>query len=132
MTRGHGMKRYFCIAVLAVLGSNPSSFSESPAPSTSTTNFERPAAGIKAMKSAARNDPSAIAVNLTSPEARDRGMAAQALGRLGSSAHTALDSVLEALTDFASYSDDQGAHIVSVEAAQALRRIDPKAPVPSK
>src|SRR5258706_1139971 len=126
------MNRSALLLVFTTLLAAPSGFSEGPAASTATVDTQRPVPGLKSMKSAARNDPASIAVNLTSPEPRDRGMAAQALGRLGSSAHVTLDTVLEALTDFATYRDDQGIHIVAVEAAQALRRIDPKAPVPPK
>ncbi len=126
------MNRTSLLLVFTTFLAAPFGFSESPAASTATVDTQRPVAGLKSMKSAARNDPASIAVNLTSPEPRDRGLAAQALGRLGSSAHSVLDAVLEALTDFATYRDDQGTHIVSVEAAQALRRIDPKAPVPPK
>ena len=57
------------------------------------------------------------------------GAAVQALGRLGNSASP---TVLDALTDYATYRDDAGEHIVSVEAAQAVRQIDPKTAVPGK
>jgi HEAT repeat protein len=100
--------------------------------STGTPSAERPAAGLKALKNAARKDPASIAVDLTSPEPRDRGQAAQALGRLGAPALPTVPALLEALTDYATYHDDAGEHVVSVEAAQAVRLIDPKSAAPAK
>src|SRR5262245_5099169 len=87
--------------------------------------------GLKAMKSASRRDSTAIAVDLTSPEPRDRGQAAQALSRLGGSANGAVPSLLEVLTDFATYREENDVRAVSLEAARALRQVDPKAVVPA-
>jgi len=122
------MNRFPWIIVFTVLAAS-SCYGES---SSATVTSEHSSGGLKALKNAARKDPEAITVDLTSPEPHDRGQAAQALGRLGTAALPAMPALLEALTDLATYHDDAGAHVVSVEAAEAVRRIDPKTAVPAK
>jgi len=84
------------------------------------------------MKSSSRRDPESIAVDLTSPEPRDRILAAQALGHMGASAESATSALVEILADFATYREDGTPHVVSVEAAQALRQINPNLKVSPK
>jgi len=123
------MNRYAWVIVLAMLATSPSSYAET---SSATVTSDHAAGGLKALKNASLKDPEGMAVDLTSPEPRDRGMAAQALGRLGAAAHPALQTLVETLTDFATYRDDSGRHVVAVDAAQAVRQIDATSPIPPK
>jgi HEAT repeat protein len=120
----------FALALAAIFSA---ARAEQPTSSTGTDSSERPTGGLKAMKNASRRDPSAMALELTSPEARDRGQAAQALGQLGTSAESATKALTEALTDFAAYRGEDGnTHIVAVEASQALRQVNPKVALTSR
>src|SRR5205807_3492939 len=129
---GFAMDRRTPFLALALAAILSAAGAEQPSSSTGTAPSERPTGGLKAMKNASRRDPSAIAVDLSSPEPRDRGQAAQALGRLGTAAEQASKALAEALTDFAAYHEEATRHIVAVEAAQALRQVDPKATLSSK
>src|SRR5580692_11139309 len=122
--------RIFIALILSFLVSDGRA--EPPSASTGTVPNQRPEEGLRAMKKNARRDPSAIAIDLTSPEAEDRGHAAEMLGRLGTNAQSATDALLETLTDFATYREDGNLHIVSAEAALALRHVNPDIRLSSK
>src|SRR5882672_7336020 len=100
------MDRRTPFIVLALASILSAAGAEQLSTSTGTAPSERPTGGLKAMKNASRRDPAAIAVDLTSPEPRDRGQAAEALGHLGTSAESASKALMEALTDYATYAEE--------------------------
>ena len=65
-----------------------------------------------------------LAPLLGSPDPQDRGKAAEALGRAGSHAASALPTLAHVLTDFARYRNAAGSQVVSEEAAHAWLAIN--------
>jgi HEAT repeat protein len=106
----------------------------SPEPTALSSGTAKPEPSGKRLQvlRAGGQDPATATVELGSPDPAERGKAIETLRRMGASAQPALATLFENLTDFAGYSSSAGMQIVSVEAAGAVREIDPKAAIPPK